>query len=162
MKLLEQWAVLPSYPDYEVSDLGRIRHSSGKPVPRRMCTYGYTYVKLNSTTMPAHQKMHVLVLTAFCGNRPAGQYACHINDIPDDNRLTNLTWGTSKLNGEHRVRNGNGIRKNLVTKRVPVYTKENKLSFRRVTTWRVLPNVPGYMHIPLVKPIPYLPAGWYE
>jgi hypothetical protein len=49
---------------------------------------------------------HRLVLEAFVGSCPPGMQCCHENDIPDDNRIENLRWGTPKSNGEDRVRNG--------------------------------------------------------
>jgi hypothetical protein len=53
---------------------------------------------------------HQLVLEAFVGPCPPGMECCHGNDIPDDNRIENLRWGTPKSNGEDRVRNDRQVR----------------------------------------------------
>jgi hypothetical protein len=50
--------------------------------------------------------VHVLVLTAFVGPCPDGNEALHFNDIPDDNRLSNLRWGTRSQNNHDAIRNG--------------------------------------------------------
>lgn len=50
--------------------------------------------------------MHRLVLLAFVGPCPDGMEACHANDIPTDNRLANLRWGTHADNMRDRIENG--------------------------------------------------------
>jgi hypothetical protein len=50
--------------------------------------------------------VHRLVLEAFVGPCPAGKDCLHWNDIPDDNRLENLRWGTHGENVADRTRNG--------------------------------------------------------
>lgn len=40
--------------------------------------------------------VHRMVLTAFVGPSELGTR--HLNDLPDDNRLVNLMWGTQKEN----------------------------------------------------------------
>lgn len=53
-----------------------------------------------------HKCVHNLVLEAFVGPRPLGMWGCHINDIPTDNRVDNLYWGTPKQNHADSKRNG--------------------------------------------------------
>ncbi len=50
--------------------------------------------------------VHLLMLEAFVGPRPAGPVACHANDIKTDNRLSNLRWDTPSSNWDDRRRNG--------------------------------------------------------
>lgn len=40
------------------------------------------------------------------GSRPDGLVACHWNDDPADNRLSNLRWDTPSANSLDSVRNG--------------------------------------------------------
>ena len=47
--------------------------------------------------------VHVLVLEAFRGPRPAGGVTLHANDDPADNRLENLSWGTPQENMDGAV-----------------------------------------------------------
>ena len=51
-------------------------------------------------------KVHVLVLEAFVGPRPAGYDACHDNGNKRDNRLTNLRWDTRSNNVKQRAAKG--------------------------------------------------------
>lgn len=160
--MTEIWKEVSRWPGYSVSSEGRIRHLSGEPVPRRMTRFGYISVWHDAWDVPRTESLHVLVLEAFTGEHPPGLIGCHINDIPDDNRIANLCWGTDKLNGTHRVLNGTFKRALLKITEVPVFTKAGKRRWKSVVTWGTLPESPGYTHIPLVKPIPYLPTGWYE
>lgn len=48
--------------------------------------------------------IHRLVLLAFVGKCPIGMESRHIDGNPDNNKLSNLSWGTKKQNGEDRVK----------------------------------------------------------
>ncbi len=50
--------------------------------------------------------VHRLVLLAFKGPRPDGQYCRHLNGVPTDNRLANLAWGTKSENTFDKVGHG--------------------------------------------------------
>ena len=112
---------------YEVSDLGRVRsldrfevytrrdQYSGRdlvitrkhrgrllrPGPRQS---GHLSVLLGREE--GSRSVHSLVLEAFVGPCPEGHECCHDNDVPDDNRLGNLSWGTRSKNLLDAVRNG--------------------------------------------------------
>lgn len=99
---MEIWRVIPSYPQYEVSNFGRVRELTGrllKPVPNKK---GYIRACMNGVA----PQVHWLVLEAFVGPRPAGAMGRHLNDIPGDNRLENLAWGTQTENMADAKRNG--------------------------------------------------------
>ena len=49
--------------------------------------------------------IHSILLEAFVGPRPPGMLALHKNDIPHDNRLDNLYWGTESEQARDRVTN---------------------------------------------------------
>ena len=50
--------------------------------------------------------VHRLVLMAFVGFPKDGQECRHLNDIPSDNRIENLVWGTRLENAADKRRNG--------------------------------------------------------
>jgi hypothetical protein len=52
------------------------------------------------------KQVHQLVLLAFRGPCPPGKESRHMNDIPGDNRLTNLRYGTRRQNMLDKIRNG--------------------------------------------------------
>lgn len=50
--------------------------------------------------------VHVLVLTTFVGPRPEGMQCRHLNGNKEDNRLSNLVWGTATENIHDRTLHG--------------------------------------------------------
>ena len=98
---------------FEVSDHGdlrsvtrRVEYSNGstriyKGQNKRIHTdrYGYARGSLNRPGKSETCQMHVLVCEAFHGPRPSPDAeVCHANDIRDDNRAENLSWGTRQSN----------------------------------------------------------------
>lgn len=70
---------------------------------------GYPRVTLiDDSGNKVEHHIHILILTAFVGPRPSPSHqGLHENDIPTDNRLSNLRWGTPADNWEDSRRNGN-------------------------------------------------------
>lgn len=102
---------------YEVSNLGAVRsvdrldargcRRSGARMNASPAKSGHLYVSLSGSDGRRRKVgVHVLVLEAFVGVRPLGMDGCHRNDIPGDNRLENLKWGTRSENLRDSVRNG--------------------------------------------------------
>lgn len=117
----ENWLPIEGYEGiYSVSDQGRVRSEKRVIVDknghkRRMpelilvpevANTGHQRVSLWKNHKKDVRKVHHLVLEAFVGKREPGMEACHWNDIPADNRLTNLRWATQSDNTLDRVRNG--------------------------------------------------------
>ena len=101
----------PAVPDYEVSNLGRVRRvtpSRGTSVGKILKTppdrAGYLVVNLGGRK----RKLHHVVLESFVGPRPRGCEARHLDDDRRNNALTNLAWGSHGENYSDRVRNGGG------------------------------------------------------
>lgn len=108
----ERWLPIDGHPDYEVSDLGRVRSwKNGKwgrrPAPRllmqSLTRSGYLRVNLDNSVV---RFIHQLVLEAFIGPRPAGTECAHGNGDPLDNHLSNLRWATPQENGADNARHG--------------------------------------------------------
>jgi hypothetical protein len=97
---MEVWKLVPEYDGkYEVSDQGRVRSFRRYPQgiilrPGRM-PGGHLSVALGRGNS---QCVHKLVLLTFVGAAPDKHECLHINGIPNDNRLTNLRWGTRSEN----------------------------------------------------------------
>ena len=107
---VEQWLPVVGYEGlYEVSDLGLVRSLIGRgrvlrPGPQRR---GYLTVSLTDRSGKARsRRVHQLVLAAFVGPLPAGMEVLHRNDVPGDNRLTNLYYGTRSQNVVEAYANG--------------------------------------------------------
>jgi hypothetical protein len=66
---------------------------------------GYAHYSFYRNGILTTVKGHALVLDAFVGPCPPGYLRRHLNDIPSDNYLTNLAYGTPTDNILDRIRN---------------------------------------------------------
>ena len=117
----ERWLPVPGWEGlYEGSNRGRVRsldrvveRSDGvsqrvrarelKQIRQRS---GYMRVTLYGPDGGVGVRVHRLVALAFLGDPGPGRQVCHWNDVPDDNRVENLRWGTAADNRRDEVRNG--------------------------------------------------------
>lgn len=116
---VEEWRRLPDAPDYEISDLGRVRSwkrtAKGDPPPRiitpkMLNTYGHKFFESWDHRKRKKHSIHRTVLTIFVCPPEEGQIVRHINGDPGDNRLANLQWGSWQDNSDDRVDHGNSCR----------------------------------------------------
>lgn len=100
---------------YEVSADGRVRswwYRGRRKKPRilknqRHKKSGYLYISLCLSTGEIKRvAVHTLVLTAFQKPKPDGKQCRHLNGRPEDNRLSNLRWGTKAENEADKRRHG--------------------------------------------------------
>lgn len=104
----EQWKPVVGYEGhYDVSDCGRVRsHKSyfGRPcstphlLAQRLTAKGRLDVNLCLVGHLKRRLVHQLVLESFVGPCPSGFEACHEDDNPENNRLTNLKWDSRSHN----------------------------------------------------------------
>ena len=120
----ENWRPIPGYEDaYEASDQGRVRSLDRVVMVERKGTLhlrrykgrilqphpdpnGYLVVNLCVDGTTLTKRVHPLILLAFVGPRPEGMDIRHLNGIPDDNRLSNLAYGSSSENHLDKVWHG--------------------------------------------------------
>lgn len=130
LSVAERWLPVVGYPDYQVSDQGRVRSIDRTVINRlgirRRLTgrilkqiphpgrAGRLHVSLYRDATPAVREVAYLVLEAFAGPRPSKVDCCHDNGNPTDNRAANLYWGTRSQNMYDRVRHGNDPHRNQV------------------------------------------------
>lgn len=123
--MVENWKVIPGFPRYEASDLGRVRSKNGvlRPAITRKGYHRYTLWMLGGRK---NKVGHQLVLEAFVGPRPVGFVGAHEDGIPTNNALTNLSWKTNQANRDDMIRHGTQPRgaKN------GMYTKPERRPFR--------------------------------
>jgi hypothetical protein len=67
---------------------------------------GYPFVSLCRGPEIIQRKVHRLILETFEGPCPDGMQTRHLNDVHDDNRFSNLYWGTPLENVTDRIING--------------------------------------------------------
>lgn len=106
----EKWKSITGYPNYEVSNKGRIRNSRRNSLLRPLLnTQGYLMVMLRNKNSRKRCYIHRLVLITFEGSAPEGKETRHLNDIKTDNQLSNLKWGTKVENWKDRKKYGNNL-----------------------------------------------------
>lgn len=116
---METWLPVVGYTGfYEVSDHGNVRSvdrvvmRNGREVKRRgkimapAVVGGHYRVTLSRNGTERQAGVHVLVLTAFRGERPLGLHGCHGVRGRLDNHLENLRWDTASANAYDAVRDG--------------------------------------------------------
>jgi hypothetical protein len=100
---MEVWKKLEDYPDYEVSNLGRIKsfkRKKEKILKPATDKDGYLKVVLANNNLPKTFRVHQVVSIAFLNHIPIGMKLVvnHINSVRNDNRLLNLEIVTQKEN----------------------------------------------------------------
>lgn len=120
MNEIEEWRTIEEAPNYAVSNFGRVKRiepgvstQAGRILKARPNPGGYLVCALivRKGGGPEWKRLwrcvHRLVLEAFVGKRPAGNYSSnHLNTNKRDNCLKNLEWVTVQENTLHAYRNG--------------------------------------------------------
>lgn len=149
---LEIWrSILGFEGRYEVSSFGRARSvdrvitrvHSGKiqniPCKGRVLSafscFGYPGVAL---TAKHKAKISHLVLEAFVSPRPEGMLALHRDDNRENNKLSNLYWGTYSQNWADAVNNSHQSLNRLRTHITSVNRRKRKLTDEQVAQVRAL------------------------
>lgn len=109
-RIMEHWRALTLFPDYAVSNLGRVKRISsgsgthpGRILKTHIDSRGYCVNAFMKNGTMRSKYTHALVLTTFVGHR-VGNFECrHVNGNPLDNRLGNLCWDTRKANRADRT-----------------------------------------------------------
>ena len=108
---------IPGFPDYEITDDGRVwscthwdrfrRLHAGRWLQLRAAdACGHLGVALFRNGHRKECKVHRLVLETFVGPCPAGMECCHKDGNPMNNRLDNLRWDTRQGNRKDDMRCG--------------------------------------------------------
>ena len=117
----EEWRPVVGYEgQYEVSNMGRVRSLDrvivrkngrqqtlkGKILHPTHASKGsrdhsvvhYVHVNLRRNGVGRIGWVHTLVAQAFLGPRPEGHDVMHVNGVRDDNRVSNLQYGSRAMN----------------------------------------------------------------
>lgn len=114
-KIMEEWRSIKNWPNYEVSNLGRVRRRSyvrnnrvWPEVIKKLFfdeDWGYSVV-LYDYPRSKEEVVARLILTAFVREPFPNELARHLDDNKTNNILQNLAWGTAYDNAEDAGRNG--------------------------------------------------------
>lgn len=119
---------MPGWPDYSVSNSGRIVSHKGKE-PRELrggLVEGYRRVTLSSDGDRKYLAVHRLVAAAFIGPCPEGMEVRHLDGDSLNNTLGNLAFGTHADNMQDRLAHGrNPMASKTHCKRGHEFTPDN-------------------------------------
>lgn len=101
---MEEWKIIEDYPDYMISNMGRVKslkyNKERIRIPTKHKT-GYLQIGLNNNNKYTLHKVHRLVAQAFIPNPENKPHIDHINTDRTDNRVENLRWVTAKENSNN-------------------------------------------------------------
>ena len=110
----EYWNDIEGYPNYSVSNLGRVRSKkTGKILKPYKTNRGYLTVGFWSGGKKKRLSIHRLVAQAFLQNPNNLPEVNHINGCKTDNNLNNLEWTSGSGNITHAYQTG--LRKAKIT-----------------------------------------------
>jgi hypothetical protein len=94
----EIWKSIREYPNYKVSNFGRIKNESGRFLKPKSKKGGYRQVSLCKSGIVKDFQVHRLVAIAFIPNPMNLSDVNHKDENPANNRVENLEWCTHKYN----------------------------------------------------------------
>lgn len=99
----EVWRDIEDFPDYQVSNLGRVRSLKFDKERILKLDYlnGYLRIGLFNSKGRKTFKVHRLVAQAFIQNPNNFPIINHKNEVTNDNRVENLEWCTHKYNNNY-------------------------------------------------------------
>lgn len=102
----EVWKRIENFPDYEVSNHGRIRSNRfGKTRIMKQNNNGFNYfqVEFKINGIRNLMRVHRLVLEAFSGKCPDGMECSHLDGNGLNNHVENLIWESRADNNRRRT-----------------------------------------------------------
>ena len=91
---MEYWKSIPSFPEYSVSDYGRVRsEKTGRILSLNENQYGVVQVGLMNNRIQYHRSVPLLVAKAFLPkDRPAFDTPINLDGDRHNNHVDNLVW----------------------------------------------------------------------
>lgn len=100
----EEWRIVEDAPQYEVSNLGRVRHIKRKKIRKPQDCGGYQIIGYKENGKLKNFYVHIAVAKAFVPNPDNKPEVSHLDESRDNNRASNLTWATPKENSNMPLR----------------------------------------------------------
>lgn len=96
----EIWKAIKDYPNYEVSNYGRVKNKNKIMKPYKT-NNGYLHIFLSKNGRQKQFLLHRLVANIFIDNPNHLKEVNHIDGNKENNRIDNLEWCTRKQNVHH-------------------------------------------------------------
>lgn len=106
-KVKEIWEPVKGFPDYSVSNLGRVisRKGSKEKFIGGLRSNGYVGVSLWQGSRNRATEVHRLVAEMFIPNPKGLPQVNHIDEDKSNNQVSNLEWCSAAKNANHGTRN---------------------------------------------------------
>lgn len=101
---MEIWRLINDYPNYEVSNLGRVKSmkfEKERILKPELLKDGYLRVKIYNDVKKNKFLVHRLVADCFIENKEKKKQINHKNGIKTDNSVSNIEWVTPSENMTH-------------------------------------------------------------
>lgn len=102
---IEIWKTIEDFPDYEISNLGRVRKGS-LLLKQQTTIKDYKVVRLYTEKQVKGLKVHRLVAFAFLPNPLNRNQINHIDGDKANNKISNLEFCTGSENVQHAIKLG--------------------------------------------------------
>jgi hypothetical protein len=102
----EEWRSISGYLNYQVSNIGRVRNTSGHILKHNKSNQGYLDLKLYLNGKQTGHRVNRLVAQEFVPNPMNKPIVDHIDGIKTNNTIGNLRWATpyeSEMNKPKRI-----------------------------------------------------------
>ena len=100
----EYWITVRNHPDYEVSNLGRVRKKSSRKILAQSFNRSGGYLRVYMDGQKYY--VHRIVLSSFSNILGENLEVNHIDGDKENNCLWNLEWCTRQENMSHAVKTG--------------------------------------------------------
>ena len=100
----EYWITVRNHPDYEVSNLGRVRHKITRKILAQSFNRSGGYLRVYMDGKKHY--VHRVVLSSFSNILGENLEVNHIDGDKENNCLWNLEWCTRQENMSHAVKTG--------------------------------------------------------
>lgn len=138
----EIWKTIEDYPNYMVSNMGRVkainwnRENKEKEIKPYTTYKGYLRLRLCKNGKSKQFQIHRLVAQAFIPNPENKPYIDHINTDRTDNRAENLRWVTNKENCNNPISKKHYSNGNKNKNNIPILQFDKNMNF--IKKWESL------------------------
>ena len=105
--ILEEWRQSEEFPNYEISDEGKVRNQkTGRVLKASISEKGYARVSLAENGKTYTRNIHRLVADVYVPGYEEGMGVVHKDNDPSNNHADNLKWETKSEIARRSFENG--------------------------------------------------------